>query len=67
MIQLINIPTKSVDEAWRVVRTDIANALTRSNGYALSENIKKWIMKKRCSSGFFGIKKLTKKSITELL
>ena len=31
MIQLINIPTKSVDEAWGVVRTDIANALTRSN------------------------------------
>ena len=43
MIQLINIPTKSVDEAWGVVRTDIANALTRSNGYALSEHIRKWI------------------------
>ena len=47
MIQLINIPTKSVDEAWRVVRTDIANALTRSNGYALSEHIKKWIIEEK--------------------
>ena len=47
MIQLINIPTKSVDEAWRVVRTDIANALTRSNGYALSEHIRKWIIEEK--------------------
>ena len=47
MIQLINIPTKSVDEAWGVVRPDIANALTRSNGYALSEHIKKWIIEEK--------------------
>ena len=43
MIKLYNIPTKSVDEVWGVVKNDIANALTRSNGYALSDHIKKWI------------------------
>ncbi len=43
MIQLINIPVKSLDPAWSIVRTDIANALNRSNGYALAEHIKKWI------------------------
>ena len=42
MIKLYNIPTKSVDEVWGVVKNDIANALTRSNGYALSDHIKKW-------------------------
>jgi len=43
VIQLINIPVKSLDPAWSIVRTDIANALNRSNGYALAEHIKKWI------------------------
>ena len=43
MITLYNIPTKNVDEVWKVVKNDIANALTRSNGYALSDHIKKWI------------------------
>ena len=43
MIKLYNIPTKSVDEVWGVVKNDIANALSRSNGYALSDHIKKWI------------------------
>ena len=43
MIQLINIPVKSLDPAWSIVRTDITNALNRSNGYALAEHIKKWI------------------------
>ena len=43
MIKLYNIPTKSVDEVWRVVKNDIANALSRSNGYALSDHIKQWI------------------------
>ena len=43
MIQLINIPVKSLDPAWSIVKTDIANALNRSNGYALAEHIKKWI------------------------
>ena len=43
MIKLYNIPTNNVDEVWKVVKNDIANALTRSNGYALSDHIKKWI------------------------
>ena len=43
MIKLYNIPTKSVDEIWGVVKNDIANALSRSNGYALSDHIKQWI------------------------
>ena len=43
MITLYNIPIKNVDEVWKVVKNDIANALTRSNGYALSDHIKKWI------------------------
>ena len=43
MITLYNIPTKSVDEVWGVVKNDIANALSRSNGYALSDHIKQWI------------------------
>jgi len=43
VIQLINIPVKSLDPAWSIVKTDIANALNRSNGYALAEHIKKWI------------------------
>ena len=43
MIKLYNIPTKSVDEVWKVVKNDIANALSRSNGYALSDHIKQWI------------------------
>ena len=43
MIKLYNIPAKSTDEVWGVVKNDIANALTRSNGYALSDHIKKWI------------------------
>ena len=43
MITLYNIPTKSVDEVWGVVKNDIVNALSRSNGYALSDHIKQWI------------------------
>ena len=43
MIALYNIPTKSVDEVWGVVKNDIVNALSRSNGYALSDHIKQWI------------------------
>ena len=43
MIKPYNIPTKSVDEVWKVVKNDIANALSRSNGYALSDHIKQWI------------------------
>ena len=47
MIQLINIPSKSVNDTWGLVKTDIANALNRSNGYALADNIKKWILENK--------------------
>ena len=43
MIELITIPTKEVNEVWKIVQNDIANALNRSNGYALADHIKKWI------------------------
>ena len=43
MIQLLNIPSKSIGDIWGVVIADIANALNRSNNYALAEHIKKWI------------------------
>ena len=43
MIELIYMPTKSVNEVWGLIKTDIANALNRSNGYALADHIKKWI------------------------
>jgi hypothetical protein len=44
MITLVNIPNKSVNDTWGLVKTDIANALNRSNGYALADHIKKWIL-----------------------
>ena len=47
MIELINVPTKSVNEVWALVKTDIANALNRSNGYALADHIKKWITEEK--------------------
>ena len=47
MITLYNIPIKNVDEVWKVVKNDIANALTRSNGYALSDHIKEWIKQQK--------------------
>ena len=47
MIQLLNIPTKSVDASWGIVKSDIADALARSNGYALAEHIKKWIIEEK--------------------
>jgi len=47
MITLYNIPIKNVDEVWKVVKNDIANALTRSNGYALSDHIKEWIKQEK--------------------
>ena len=47
MIELINVPTKSVNEVWALVKTDIANALNRSNNYALSDHIKKWIIEEK--------------------
>ena len=47
MIELINVPTKSVNEVWALVKTDIANSLNRSNGYALADHIKKWIIEEK--------------------
>ena len=47
MIQLVNIPPESVSKAWGVVKADIANALARSNGYALADHILKWINEKK--------------------
>ena len=47
MIDLHYIPTKSVNEVWALVKTDIANALNRSNGYALADHIKKWIIEEK--------------------
>ena len=47
MIQLLNIPTKSVDQAWGIVKSDIANALARSNRYALADHIKEWIKEEK--------------------
>ena len=44
MIELISIPTKDVNEIWKIVKNDIANALNRSNGYALADHIKQWIL-----------------------
>ena len=44
MIELIFIPKDKVESAWPLVVEDIANALARSNGYALADHIKKWIL-----------------------
>ena len=47
MIKLYNIPTSNVDAIWRVVIGDIANALARSNNYALVDHFKKWIKEEK--------------------
>jgi hypothetical protein len=47
VIQLLNIPTKSVEASWGIVKSDIADSLARSNGYALAEHIKKWIIEEK--------------------
>ena len=44
MIQLINVPTNNVNKVWKIVKIDIANSLSRSNGYAKQEHIKNWIL-----------------------
>tara|TARA_R100001163_G_scaffold52109_1_gene39495 strand:- start:24 stop:446 length:423 start_codon:yes stop_codon:yes gene_type:complete len=44
MIQLINVPTNNVNKVWKIVKIDIANSLSRSNGYARQEHIKNWIL-----------------------
>ena len=47
MIDLVYIPNDLVDSAWKNVEKDIADALARSNGYALAANIKQWIKDKK--------------------
>ena len=47
MIELVYIPNELVDSAWKNVEKDIADALARSNGYALAANIKQWIKDKK--------------------
>ena len=47
MIELVYIPNDLVDSAWKNVEKDIADALARSNGYALAANIKQWIKDKK--------------------
>ena len=47
MIELVYIPEDMVDDAWHHVEKDVADALARSNGYALSSSIKQWIKEKK--------------------
>ena len=44
---MVYIPNDLVDSAWKNVEKDIADALARSNGYALAANIKQWIKDKK--------------------
>ncbi len=73
MIELINVPTKSVNEVWALVKTDIANALNRSNGYALADHIKKWIIEEKMQLWILWDKEAAKESkyyglvVTEIL
>ena len=62
MINLHYIPTKSVNEVWGVVKTDIANALNRSNGYALADHIKKWITEEKMQLWILWDKEAAKES-----
>ena len=47
MIELVRIPTENVNDAWGMVLQNIADALARSNGYALADHIKKWILEEK--------------------
>ena len=47
MIQLVYIPNEKIDEAWHHVESNIADALARSNGYALASNFKEWNKEKK--------------------
>ena len=44
MIELVHIPTDKVEDTWSMVSNNIADALARSNNYALADHIKKWIL-----------------------
>ena len=73
MIELIYVPTKSVNEVWGLVKTDIANSLNRSNGYALADHIKKWINEEKMQLWILWDKDAAKESkyyglvVTEIL
>ena len=47
MIELVYIPEDMVDGSWKHVEKDVADALARSNGYALASNIKQWVKDKK--------------------
>ena len=47
MIELVYIPEDMVDGSWKHFEKDVADALARSNGYALASNIKQWIKDKK--------------------
>ena len=46
-MNLVQVPTKHIEEVWHIVVKDIADALARSNGYALADHIKKWILEEK--------------------
>ena len=62
MIALISGPTKSVNEVWGLVTTDIANSVNRSNGYALADHIKKWIIEEKMQLWILWDKEAAKES-----
>ena len=57
-MQLVQIPKENIEEVWPIVVKDIADALARSNGYALADHIKKWILEEKMQYGFFGVSKI---------
>ena len=54
MIELVYIPEDMVDGSWKHVEKDVADALARSNGYALASNIKQWIKDKDAALDIVG-------------
>ena len=46
-MNLVQVPTKNIEEVWHIVVKDIADALARSNGYALASNFKEWLKENR--------------------
>jgi hypothetical protein len=43
MIDLVPIPKENTDQVWHHCESMIADALARSNGYALAKHFKEWI------------------------
>ena len=52
MIDLVAIPTNNIDQAWKHCESMIADALARSNGYALASHIKEWIKEEKMQLWF---------------